>query len=52
MSRTKLDANREIKEAAQNDPIAMDAWETFHNYIEISKEEMGRGILFDIHKYE
>ena len=50
MPRKKLDANREIEQGAQNDPIAMDAWETFHNYIDIAKAEMGRGVLFDTHK--
>ena len=50
-SRKKLDANRDIEVGAQNDPIAMEAWETFHNYIQVSQQEMGRGILFDVHKY-
>jgi hypothetical protein len=49
-SRTKLDPNRPIDEAAQNDPYAMAAWTAFHGYIELSKEVIGRGILFDVHK--
>ena len=47
--RTKLDPNRPIEEAAQNDPYSMAAWTAFHGYIELSKEVMGRGILFDVH---
>ena len=49
--RKKMDANRDKEEGAQNDPIAMEAWDTFHNYIQVSQQEMGRGILFDVHKY-
>ena len=48
--RDLLDPNCEKDEGTQNDPIAMDGWETYHNYIEIAKQDMGRGVIFDIHK--
>lgn len=33
LHRSKLDANREVCEAAQGDPIAMAAWTSFHTFI-------------------
>ena len=50
LPRDLLDPNCDEDEGAQNDPIAMDGWETFHNYIELAKQDMGRGVIFDIHK--
>jgi len=50
LNRKKMDANRDKYEGAQNDPIAVEAWETFHNFIQVSRQEMGRGVLFDIHQ--
>ena len=47
--RTKLDCNREVGEAAQGNPIAVAAYDTYHGYIEQAKQTIGRGILFDIH---
>ena len=32
LHRVKLDANRDVGEAAHGDPIAMEAWENFHNF--------------------
>ena len=45
-----MDANRDKDSGAQNDPIAVEAWETFHNFIQVARQEMGRGVLFDIHQ--
>ena len=36
-----MDANRDKEEGAQNDPIAVEAWETFHNYIEVRDQNFG-----------
>ena len=33
LHRSKMDANREVVEAAQGDPIAIDAWTKFHTFI-------------------
>lgn len=49
LARIKLDPNREIEEAAQGDPIAIEAYNTFHDYILQAKASIGRGILFDMH---
>jgi len=66
LHRRKLDANREISEAAQGDPIAEDAWLAFHNFIQTAQNhvigkmgtvtntvgvEGARGLLFDLHGY-
>ena len=48
--RTKLDPNREVKEAAQNDPLMEAAWAKYHGLIDYAKNVMGRGIVFDVHK--
>jgi len=64
--RGKLDANRNLEEAAQGDPIAEQAWWSFHNYIQEAQnlviEQMGtvqdlrgnegaRALLLDLHGY-
>lgn len=53
LHRTKLDPNREIKEAAQGDPIAEAAWHRFHNGAKKACEQVakrhGSGLLLDIH---
>jgi len=66
LHRSRLDANREIGEAAQGNVIAEEAWESFHNFIadaqELVKAEFGtvtgedgligmQGILIDVHGY-
>jgi hypothetical protein len=66
LHRSKLDANREIVEAAQNNTIAEDAWDHFHTFIadaqgeiqtvhgnvsnEMSQDGM-KGLLLDVHGY-
>jgi N-formylglutamate amidohydrolase len=53
LHRKKLDANREIREAALGNPAAEQAWRAFHQYVQTAKDSIvkrnGRGILIDIH---
>jgi hypothetical protein len=53
LKRTKLDANREINEAAQGNIFAERAFDEFHFYIQSAREEIlskySTGFLFDIH---
>ena len=53
LKRSKLDANREIGEAAQGDPIAEAAYNQFHGFIQDARAAIAgagqRGVLFDIH---
>lgn len=53
LHRSKLDANREIVEAAQGDPLAMQAWEEHHGFIEQACAEAvkkyGIAFLIDLH---
>jgi len=53
LHRSKLDPNREIKEAAQGDPTAEAAWHRFHNSAQKACDEVmkkhGLGLLLDIH---
>jgi hypothetical protein len=53
LKRTKLDANREIIEAAQGNMFAERAFDEFHFYINSAREEIiskySTGFLFDIH---
>lgn len=66
LHRSKLDANREVREATHGDPIAEKAWETFHKYIAdaqlLMRAQLGtatgttslagiRGILVDLQGY-
>ena len=46
---TRLDPNREVNEAAQGNAEAVQAYETFHGFIETASEAVGRGVLFDLH---
>lgn len=53
LHRSKLDANREIIEAAQGNPEAEQAWKEFHGFVEQATHQLkttcGRGLLIDIH---
>ena len=53
LKRTKMDANRDKVEAAQNNVFAERAFDEFHYYISSAREDIiqnfGTGILFDIH---
>ncbi len=53
LKRTKLDANRDSVEAAQDDKYALRAWQEYHHYIGIAKKKIetdyGSGLFFDMH---
>lgn len=53
LKRTKLDANRDSVEAAQEDKYALRAWQEYHHYIEVAKKKItddhGSGLFLDIH---
>lgn len=53
LHRKKLDANRDIGDAADGDPTAEQAWMEFHDYIEAAKDSVtqnfGKGIYLDLH---
>ena len=53
LARIKLDANREIVEAAQGNPQAETAWYEFHEYIQAAKDscvaQYGSALYIDLH---
>jgi len=53
LRRTKLDANREIVEAAQGNRLAERAWIEYHSFIEVAKRAViarhGTGLYIDLH---
>jgi hypothetical protein len=53
LKRTKLDANRDSVEAAQDDKYAIRAWQEYHHYIESAKKQIstnfGSGLFLDMH---
>jgi hypothetical protein len=53
LRRTKLDANREILEAAQGNAEAIQAWSEYHGFVETAMTEVvrrfGRGFYVDLH---
>lgn len=53
LRRTKLDANREVIEAAQGNPLAVRAWREYHGFIEAAKVAAAaagaRPFYMDIH---
>jgi hypothetical protein len=53
LRRTKLDANREVSDAAQGNAAASQAWTEYHGFIEMAAAEVvrrhGRGIYIDLH---
>lgn len=53
LDRRKLDGNRNLSEAADGDPLAEQAWNDFHDFIEASKScvtgTFGKGFFVDLH---
>ena len=53
LHRSRLDANREIVEAAQENPFAEQAWQEFQEWIRVARAavagEYQQGLYFDIH---
>ncbi|MFK7907779.1 MAG: T9SS type A sorting domain-containing protein [Chitinophagales bacterium] len=53
LHRRKLDANREIGDAADGNPLGEQAWRDFHDFIEAAKnttkQSYGKGLYLDIH---
>ena len=53
LHRIKLDANREIGDAADGDPMAEQAWTEFHDFIQAAKDSVtqnfGKGLYLDLH---
>jgi hypothetical protein len=53
LKRTKLDANRDVREGAAGSAYAQQAWEEFHRYINIASNAVvastGRGLYIDLH---
>ena len=53
LARRKLDANREIGEAAMGDESAETAWHEYHDFIRVAKnkiqQDYGSGLLLDVH---
>ena len=53
LHRRKLDANRDLDEAAQGDPEAEKAWRAFHRFVDAARSAVetrhGRGLLLDVH---
>ena len=53
LHRIKFDANRDLEEAAQGNPIVEQSWAAYHNFIDTAKEKIttdfDRGVFFDFH---
>ena len=53
LHRAKLDANREIQEAAQGDAEAQQAWQEFHDFLSEARgavlAQHGKGFYIDLH---
>jgi N-formylglutamate amidohydrolase len=53
LDRIKLDANREIEEAADGDPRAEAAWHVYHDALSAARQrvtaDFGKGLVLDIH---
>lgn len=53
LHRRKLDANRDLEEAADGHPVAGQAWADFHAFLGIAKEQVsnqfGKGLYIDLH---
>merc|ERR1711915_88946 len=49
LKRRKLDANRDLLEAAQGSSEAMQAWLDYHGFIDEAKAEFVQGVVIDLH---
>ncbi len=53
LARKKLDANREIIEATDNNSLTMPAWYAYHSYIQDAKNQIlksfDKGLFIDVH---
>jgi len=53
LARPKLDANREIVEAAQGNSFAENTWSEYHGFVDVAKDtiskEFGFGLYMDMH---
>jgi len=49
LARTKLDANREINEAAQGSAAAELAWREWHGFLEAASAAVDTGLYLDLH---
>lgn len=53
LHRRKMDANRDLAEAADGNALAGQAWEDFHDFISAAKasvtNDYGKGLLIDLH---
>jgi hypothetical protein len=53
LQRKKLDPNRGLKEAAQFDPLAVQAWSEYHSFIDTAQQivraQFGTGCYIDLH---
>jgi hypothetical protein len=53
LKRTKLDANRELADAAQGNADAAQAWGEYHGFVDLATSEVvkryGRGFYIDLH---
>merc|ERR1719234_1136588 len=48
LHRSKLDANRPLMTAAE-DPLGQQVYAEYHNYLEVAKTEVCRGLFIDLH---
>ncbi|MCE1189490.1 MAG: hypothetical protein LWX56_10140 [Ignavibacteria bacterium] len=53
LHRSRLDANRNVEEAAAGNDLAKEAWEDYHHFIEYASSvvanEYGKGLYIDLH---
>jgi hypothetical protein len=55
LERIKLDADRDVDEAAQGNPFAIQAWKEWHSFIDTAAQQVqknfGKGFYIDLHGY-
>lgn len=56
LHRRKLDMNRDLEEATGNFPLLENAWENYHDFVDISKaqidENYAEGLFIDLHGHD